>query len=133
MTPISKLADLLAIDELAPFRDRPSTWFTARDEIKGDPGADARAGNDRPLAGDPGAGGCVVRARVLDWQEVLDSEAFGTLDMLQTVTREDGVSILTTRSPVRIDGQRNRVARAAPRIGEHSASIRAEFGLEPKR
>ena len=26
--------------------------------------------------------------------------------MLQTVTREDDVSILTTRSPIRIDGQR---------------------------
>ena len=34
MTPIGKLADLLGIDELAPYRDQPSSWFTARDEIK---------------------------------------------------------------------------------------------------
>ena len=34
MTPIGKLADLLGIDELAPYHDQPSSWFTARDEIK---------------------------------------------------------------------------------------------------
>ncbi len=49
--------------------------------------------------------------------------------MLQTVTRDDDVSILTTRSPLRVDGVRTKVDRAAPRIGEHSARIRAEFGL----
>jgi crotonobetainyl-CoA:carnitine CoA-transferase CaiB-like acyl-CoA transferase len=49
--------------------------------------------------------------------------------MLQTVTREDNVSILTTRTPLRIDGARAKVDRAAPRIGEHSEEIRAEFGL----
>jgi crotonobetainyl-CoA:carnitine CoA-transferase CaiB-like acyl-CoA transferase len=49
--------------------------------------------------------------------------------MLQTVTREDDVSILTTSSPLRVDGIRAKVDRAAPRIGEHSAAIRAEFGL----
>ena len=51
------------------------------------------------------------------------------LDMLQTVVREDDVSILTTRSPLRVNGKRARVDRAAPRIGEHSAAIREEFGL----
>ncbi len=49
--------------------------------------------------------------------------------MLQTVTREDDVSITTTRSPLRINGQRPKVARAAPRIGENSEQIREEFGL----
>ena len=49
--------------------------------------------------------------------------------MLQTVTRDDDVSIVTTRSPLRVDGERAKVARAAPRIGEHSAAIREEFGL----
>ncbi len=43
--------------------------------------------------------------------------------------REDDVSITTTRSPLRINGRRPRVERAAPRIGEHGRSIREEFGL----
>ena len=34
MTPIPKLADLLSLNELAPYRDKPATWFTARDDIK---------------------------------------------------------------------------------------------------
>ncbi|MCG2937567.1 CoA transferase, partial [Escherichia coli] len=68
-------------------------------------------------------------ARVLNWEELLASEGFSTLDMLQTVTREDDVSITTTRSPLRINGQRPKVARAAPRIGENSKEIREEFGL----
>ena len=49
--------------------------------------------------------------------------------MLQTVEREDNVSILTTRSPIRVNGKRAKVTRAAPRIGEHSDAIRKEFGL----
>ena len=68
-------------------------------------------------------------AKVLDWNDLLASEGFAALDMLQTVEREDDVSILTTRSPLRIDGHRSRVTRAAPLIGEQSAAIRAEFGL----
>jgi crotonobetainyl-CoA:carnitine CoA-transferase CaiB-like acyl-CoA transferase len=60
---------------------------------------------------------------------MMESEGFKTLDMLQMVTREDNVSIFTTRSPLRIDGARANVQRAAPRIGEHSDRIRAEFGL----
>jgi crotonobetainyl-CoA:carnitine CoA-transferase CaiB-like acyl-CoA transferase len=59
----------------------------------------------------------------------LASDGFSVLDMLQTVTREDDVSITTTRSPLRINGQRHKVERAAPRIGENSKAIREEFGL----
>ena len=66
---------------------------------------------------------------MLDWPELLDSEGFKALDMLQTVTREDDVSITTTRSPLRVNGVRAQTSRAAPLIGEQSAAIRAEFGL----
>ena len=66
---------------------------------------------------------------MLDWPELMESEGFKALDMLQHVTREDGVDILTTRSPLRVNGVRARTTRAAPLIGEQSAKIRAEFGL----
>ena len=68
-------------------------------------------------------------AKVLDWPELMASEGFAALDMLQTVTRGDGVSIRTTRLPLRLDGHRPRVRDAAPLIGAHSAAIRKEFGL----
>lgn len=128
MTPIPRLVDLLELDALAPYRDDPSSWFTARDAIKAII-ADRIATRtiDEWLAIlEPADIWC---AKVLDWNELLDSEGFKALDMLQTVTREDGVSILTTRSPLRVDGKRPAAAAAAPRIGEHSAAIRAEFGL----
>ncbi|PSJ63019.1 CaiB/BaiF CoA transferase family protein [Pseudaminobacter soli (ex Li et al. 2025)] len=128
MTPIPKLADLLGLEELAQYRDDPASWFTARDEIKAIIAKRIATGTIEEWLAilEPADIWC---AKVMDWNELLDSEGFQMLDMLQTVTREDNVSITTTRSPLRINGQRPVVARAAPRIGEHSAAIRAEFGL----
>jgi CoA:oxalate CoA-transferase len=128
MTPIPKLADLLGMEELAPYRDSSSTWFTARDEIKALIAKRiATKTTDEWLAIlEPADIWC---ARVLNWNELLESEGFQVLDMLQTVTREDNISITTTRSPLRVNGVRTKVDRAAPRIGEHSQAIREEFGL----
>jgi CoA:oxalate CoA-transferase len=128
MTPIPKLADLLGMGELAPYRDNSSTWFTARDEIKALIAKRiATKTTDEWLAIlEPADIWC---ARVLNWNELLESEGFQVLDMLQTVTREDNISITTTRSPLRVNGVRAKVDRAAPRIGEHSQAIRDEFGL----
>jgi CoA:oxalate CoA-transferase len=128
MTPISKLADLLAMEELQPYRNDPATWFTQRDEIKAMIARRiATASVDAWLAIlEPADIWC---ARVLNWNELLQSEGFQVLDMLQTVKRDDGVSIVTTRSPVRINGARAKFDCAAPRVGEHSAAIRKEFGL----
>src|SRR6185437_14754537 len=58
-------------------------------------------------------------AKVLNWPELMQSEGFKVLDMLQTVRRDDGVSIDTTRSPIRINGTRSLVEQGAPRIGQH--------------
>ena len=128
MTPIGKLADLLNLPALAPYRDDPASWFGQRDTIK--------AIIAERLVSEPTALWLAVLepadiwcARVLDWPEMLESEGFKALDMLQTVTREDDVNILTTRSPLRINGQRAGSSRAAPKIGEQSAAIRREFGL----
>lgn len=128
MTPIPKLAALLELEELAPYCDKPATWFTERDEIKAIIAARiATKTIDEWLAIlEPADIWC---SKVLNWQELLDSEGFKVLDMLQTVERDDDVSILTTRSPIRVNGIRPKVARAAPRIGEQSEAIRAEFGL----
>jgi crotonobetainyl-CoA:carnitine CoA-transferase CaiB-like acyl-CoA transferase len=128
MTPIPKLADLLGIEALAPYRDQPATWFTARDEIKAIIAQRiAQKSVDEWLAIlEPADIWC---AKVLNWEEMLESDGFKALDLLQTVTREDGVTIHTTRSPLRVDGVRARVDRAAPLVGEHSAKIRREFGL----
>ena len=126
MTPLGRLQDLLQIEALAPYRDDSRAWFTARDTIK-------RTIAERIASEtvdhwlsilEPADIWC---SKVLEWPELLASDGFRILDMLQTVTREDAVSIGTTRCPVRVNGQRPAGHRAAPRIGEHSATIRAEF------
>jgi CoA:oxalate CoA-transferase len=128
MTPIGKLADLLKIDQLAPYRDEPRSWFEHRDTIKAIIAERLAAATTAHWLGvlEPADIWC---AKVLDWPELLESEGFKALDMLQTVTRGDDVSILTTRSPLRINGVRPTSTRAAPQIGEQSAAIRKEFGL----
>ena len=129
MTPIPKLAELLRLDEeLAPTATsrRPGSRRATRSR-RSSPSVSRRGPIDEWLAIlEPADIWC---AKVLNWPELMDSDGFKVLDMLQTVTREDNVSILTTRSPLRVNGVRTKVDRAAPRIGEHSASIRAEFGL----
>ena len=128
MTPIAKLADLFQLAALDPYKDKPKSWFSDRDAIKRIIAEHvATQSTDHWLSIlEPADIWC---ARVLTWDELMENEGFKTLDMLQTVTREDKVSILTTRSPLRVDGARAKVDRAAPRIGEHSEKIRAEFGL----
>lgn len=128
MTPIPKLADLLDIRELDPYRDDPASWFTNRDVIKALIAAKIANGTIEHWLSvlEPADIWC---SKVLDWSELLASEGFSVLDMLQTVTREDAVSIETTCSPLRVDGVRPKFTRAAPRIGEHSDLIRKEFGL----
>ncbi|HEV7277344.1 MAG TPA: CaiB/BaiF CoA-transferase family protein [Devosiaceae bacterium] len=128
MMPLGKLADLLELSALAPYRDDPKSWFSSRDAIKR---IIAGRLETQPTAHwlallEPADIWC---AKVLDWPELLESEGFKVLDMLQEVTREDDVSILTTSSPLRINGKRQKTTRAAPLIGEQSAAIRKEFGL----
>lgn len=66
-------------------------------------------------------------AQVLDWPALLESSAFGRLDLLQSITTRDR-AMTTTRSPVRIDGHRPHRPVAAPLVGQHGDAIRAEFG-----
>ncbi len=127
MTPLPRLEELLGLPALAAYRD-PKSWFGERDAIKqiiaerlATQATDHWLGLLEPAD--------IWCAKVLDWPELLESEGFKALDMLQTVTREDDVSILTTRSPLRVDGKRAQTSRAAPLVGEQSAAIRKEFGL----
>jgi CoA:oxalate CoA-transferase len=68
-------------------------------------------------------------APVNDWPKLLGEHAFQRLDMLQQI-RRDATRITTTRSPLRIDGTRAGSPAGAPRVGEHSDAIVAEFNLD---
>ncbi len=128
MTPLAKLVPLLDMPELAPYAAEPKRAFTERDDIKRLLAAHLARQSTAHWLGilQPADVWC---AAVLDWPGLLGSEGFKVLDMLQTVTRPDNVAIATTRAPLRVDGVRPSTTLAAPRIGEHTAVLRAEFGL----
>ncbi|HEU4960572.1 MAG TPA: CaiB/BaiF CoA-transferase family protein [Sphingomonas sp.] len=122
MTPLEKLGPLLGL-ELDGDRG-----FAERDAVKA-------AIADRLAARSTDAWLSVLRAAdiwcapVLDWPALLRSEAFKRLDMLQRIARGDAL-LATTRAPWRLDGERPASILGAPRVGEHSESIRREFGLD---
>lgn len=68
-------------------------------------------------------------AEVLDWPKLLASVAMQQLKMIQTLCGRNGVEVLTTRCPVRIDGSVLTSSRLAPKVGEHTVAIQQEFGL----
>jgi CoA:oxalate CoA-transferase len=126
MTPLDTLAKALNLPSIAALPDKAG--FERRDEIKR---AIADHVATRPTAHwvarmEPADIWC---AEVLDWPALLESEAFRRLDILQTVMRPDSQPVRTTRSPIRVNGEREHCHSAAPRIGEHTDALRMEMGL----
>lgn len=128
MVPMDRLADYLALPALGALAAVPGAGFTRRDEIK-------RMIAERLASKTTDQWLALLRphdvwcAPVLDWPALLAGEAFRRLDMLQSLRRSGGADLTTTRTPIRINESRHGNGQAAPRLGEHSAAIRAEFGL----
>jgi crotonobetainyl-CoA:carnitine CoA-transferase CaiB-like acyl-CoA transferase len=124
MMPLAKLAPLLDLPALATYT--PEEAFSRRDEVK-----TLLAGRLREKTAADWLAilqpADIWAAEVLDWPKLMQTAAFRQLDMLQTVTRGDGVSVRTTASPIRVDGIRHKNGLAAPTIGSQSEGIRAEF------
>jgi CoA:oxalate CoA-transferase len=126
MTPLDKLAEAIVLPGIAGLPANAA--FERRDAIK-------RAIADH-IATEPTAywlermqPADIWCAEVLDWPKLFANEAFRRMDMLQTVIRPEGLPVRTTRSPIRVDGKREQCLTAAPRIGEHTEALRAEFGV----
>jgi len=125
MGSVSRLGQLLGCGELLQYTD-VKRYFTERDQIK-----EILA---RHLAGqttghwlsilEPADFWC---SDVLTWRELMEHEAFQVLDFVQVVTRRDGVSLSTTRCPIRIDGEIYKSPKGAPSLGQHTAQILAEL------
>jgi crotonobetainyl-CoA:carnitine CoA-transferase CaiB-like acyl-CoA transferase len=126
MMPLDKLAPLIelpaiaGLDPAAPFRERDRIKRLIGERLK-------QRTTDAWVAVLDAAD--IWCARVLQWPELLASEGFTVLDMLQTVRRGPDVHVRTTRSPLRVDGARAETSVAAPTIGQHTGAIREEFGI----
>ncbi len=128
MGSVTQLGELLECEALLAYTD-PATWFSARDEIKSVIASHLATQStacwiERLEAADYWC------AEVLDWNRLTAHPAFAALQMVQQVTRSNGKALATTRCPIRIDGSLLTSPTGAPHIGEHTAMICAEYGLE---
>jgi CoA:oxalate CoA-transferase len=115
MTPVDRLGRLLEVEELAASTD-PAAWWDDRARIE-------RLIAERLSTSTTDHWSAVLDASdvwcapVLELERLLEHEAFSAVRMTQEVSRGD-LSITTTRSPIRIDGELLLDRRAAPRLGQ---------------
>ena len=127
MASITELGNLLRCPNLLAFPD-PASWFAQREEIKAELSSHLRAEPTEHWLNllEPAGIWC---ADVLDWNQLTTHPAYHALDMEQTVFREDGLAIKTTRIPMRFDGERYASTIGSHKVGEHTESIAKEFDL----
>jgi len=63
---------------------------------------------------------------VLDWENMLQHEAYKILQMEQVIDA-GGKKIFTTRCPIRINGKKLFAGKPAPQLGEHTEKIKRDF------
>jgi crotonobetainyl-CoA:carnitine CoA-transferase CaiB-like acyl-CoA transferase len=66
---------------------------------------------------------------VYDYKTLLNHEGYKVLQMDQKLPLLSGEEVHTLRCPIRIDDERLFAERPAPRVGQHTESIRTEFNL----
>lgn len=127
MTPLQPLMQLMGVHEKDQL-DAEQRSFTSRDEINT---LLARYFSDKTTQQwlDIFQPNDIWCADVLSWDELLESDGFDALQMIQTLKLPDGQSVYTTRAPFSFNGATPTSDRCAPMIGEHTAAITTEFGL----
>jgi crotonobetainyl-CoA:carnitine CoA-transferase CaiB-like acyl-CoA transferase len=128
MTNIVKLAELLACEPLKQFA-HTNDWFDKRDEIK-----EILASH---LIQNTSAHWLTILeqadiwcAPVMDYDAMIKEEGYRVINMEITVKTSNGLSVKTTRCPLRVDGKQLVSAKGAPLLGEHNEQIEKQFGLE---
>ena len=127
MTPLSTLGKLLDIPELQEISD-PAEGFRNRDRLKQTIARRLKEHTTEHWLEILNAAD-IWCAEVLDWPKLFASEAFRQLDMVQTLHNGTIAEILTTRLPIRLDGNVLKSEKLAPKVGQHNSVIEKEFGL----
>ncbi|MFV8341263.1 CaiB/BaiF CoA transferase family protein [Flavobacterium sp. XS2P39] len=101
-------------------------WFSSRDEIR-DLLAARLSGQTSEYWIDLLQSKGVWCSKVLNYND-LNSEAFvNDLQLKQTVKNSAGETLVTTRSPIQLDGEILVNAKAAPKVGEDNLKIHEQF------
>jgi crotonobetainyl-CoA:carnitine CoA-transferase CaiB-like acyl-CoA transferase len=127
MGSVSRLGELLGSRELLGYTN-PQDLFDRREEIKTVLSDVLKRKTTQHWLAilEPADVWC---ADVLDWNKLFAHDGFKVLDMVQRVTRREGVELETTRCPIRLDGELLKSAKGAPRLGADTERIRREFSL----
>lgn len=128
MGSVPELGGIIGCSALAGYTDREE-WFTRRDEIKEIIGAHLAEDTTAHWLKRLEAAGYWC-SDVYSWDQLLESGQFKELNLLLNVHREGGEDIFTTRCPIRFGETPFSDSRHAPVLGEHTAQIIAEFGLD---
>jgi len=127
MNDVPLLGRLLGCPALEIYTDS-SQWFDKRDDIKEVLGMHllTRSVDEWLSMLQPADIWC---AKVLNYDQLMRETGYKMLNMELKVRTSNGLSIKTTRCPIRIDGQVVFSETGAPLLGEHNERIDAEFGL----
>lgn len=127
MADIAKLGELIGSSELEAYTD-PREWFSRRDAIKMILAQRLYKETTSHWLHilEPAGIWC---SNVLDYQQLTESEGYKALDMEIVIKTSNGISIKTTRAPLRVDGEVLSGEAGAPALGEHNALIEERFNL----
>jgi CoA:oxalate CoA-transferase len=127
MGSVTRLGDLMKCPALEAYSD-PKSLFDKRDEIKA-----ILAGHLKTQTTvhwlavlEPADIWC---SDVFTWSRLMAHPGFRALEMVQEVNRGPGISLRTSRCPIRIDGEIYKSSKGAPRLGEDTDRIVREFSL----
>ena len=127
MTNIVLLAELLQCNPLKQFSDS-NDWFDKRDEIK-------EILANHLISGTAEYWLTILEkadiwcAPVMDYDKLVKEEGYRVLNMEITVKTSNGLSVKTTRCPLRVDGKLLISAKGAPVLGEDNEVIDKQFGI----
>jgi CoA:oxalate CoA-transferase len=124
---IVELATLLSCSDLLVF-SQSAEWFDKRDAIKTILANHLVTQSTQHWLSilEPADIWC---AQVLEYKELIQEEAYQKLQMEIVVKNSKGLSVTTTRCPIRIDGNILSSEKGAPFLGEDNAAIDQRFGL----
>jgi len=127
MTDVVRLGSLLQCEPLKKFTDA-GDWFDKRDEIKKILAAhviEETAEHWLTILEKAD----IWCAPVLNYDQLMNEDGYRVLNMEITVKTSNGLSVKTTRCPIRVDGKILVSDKGAPLLGEHNEEIDKQFGL----
>ncbi|NCU02692.1 MAG: CoA transferase [Chitinophagaceae bacterium] len=127
MTNIPTLAALLQCEPLKQFTDS-NDWFAKRDEIKSIL-AQHLATQSVQYWLSVLEKADVWCAPVMNYDALVKQEGYRLLEMEIKVQTGNGLTVSTTRCPIRVDGEVQLSGKGAPALGEHNNQIEQQFGL----